>query len=172
MAFALTIKCERHKKILAIGECAEHDGKVYGLVAPGFEQASVAAASLANEAGHYRGSIAASKLKVAGTPVFSVGPFSTREPAFFGASFVYRDATKQIYRKLLIRGLRLHGALGIGSWSETSRVQSLVGTGERVYPWQIVRFVHTGQLWAEDQSSDVKSWPSSATVCQCAGIRS
>ena len=50
-------------------ECAEHDGKIYGLVAPGLEQAAVAATHLRGEKIRYRGSVPTTKLKIVGTDV-------------------------------------------------------------------------------------------------------
>src|SRR5690606_36049104 len=55
--------------IFAVGECAEHRGLVYGLVAPGYEQAAVVASVLTNADAAYRGSLAATRLKVVGVPV-------------------------------------------------------------------------------------------------------
>lgn len=157
-------------QVYAIGECAEHDGEVYGLVAPGFEQAAVAAAGITSDTGRYGGSVAASRLKVVGTPVFSMGPFGMAAAPFFGATYVYRDHAKGIYRKLLVRGTRLHGALGIGEWPEVARLQAHVADSGRVYPWQVIRFVHTGLLWPADETGQVRHWPAEAVVCQCNSV--
>ena len=62
--------------IYAIGECAEHDGAVYGLVEPAYEHARVAAhVMIAGRAASLQGSALATNLKVSGVPVFSAGDF-------------------------------------------------------------------------------------------------
>lgn len=87
--------------IYAVGECVEHHGKVYDLVAPGFEQAGVAAADIAGIDSHYAGSIAASRLKVVGTQVFSMGPVGVDAKRHYGRTYAYRDDASGIYRKLM-----------------------------------------------------------------------
>ncbi len=156
--------------IYAIGECAEHNGRVYGLVAPGLEQASVASANISNIENYYSGSIAASRLKVISTQVFSMGPMGTEEVKYFGNSYVYRDDGKGIYRKILIHRYRLIGAISIGDWDETVRLQTLIGQHAWIFPWQIVRFKQTGNIWSEENSQNVSAWAANALVCQCMGV--
>lgn len=156
--------------IYAIGECAEHRGSVYGLVAPGLEQAGVAAADIAGVDTRYKGSLAASRLKVVGTQVFSIGPVGAGEDPGLAYAHVYRDDDAGIYRKLLVHRYRLVGAIGIGRWDESLRLQTQVGRSMRIWPWQILRFRRTGQLWPAEDSQQVAAWPATATVCQCAGV--
>lgn len=61
--------------VYVVGECAQHRGQVYGLVAPLWEQAAVLADHLtgANTVAAYHGSRTATKLKVAGVDVASMG---------------------------------------------------------------------------------------------------
>ena len=156
--------------IYAVGECAEHQGEVYGLVAPGFEQAAVCANTIAGQPGLYRGSIAACRLKVVGTQVFSMGPMGITASPFAGASYQYANRSAGTYRKILVRRNKLIGAISLGAWTETVRLQTHIGNEQRIYPWQIVRFVHTGRLWSEDDGAQVATWPASAIVCQCNGV--
>lgn len=58
--------------IYAVGECCEHQGEVYGIVAPGFEQALIAAQNIASITTQYKGTLLATSLKVVGHPVFSI----------------------------------------------------------------------------------------------------
>jgi nitrite reductase (NADH) large subunit len=162
--------CTSDPAIYAVGECAEHRGHVYGLVGPGLEQAAVAAAALAGNQGHYAGSVAASRLKVVGVQVFSMGPVGAGEDPHYARSYVYRDDQRGIYRKLLVRRHRLVGAIGIGDWPETVRLQTLIGRAAPVYPWQVLRFLRSGRLWPEEDSSGVAAWPAGAVVCQCTGV--
>ncbi|MGH1357579.1 MAG: FAD-dependent oxidoreductase [Burkholderiaceae bacterium] len=175
LAFGRGVKVDNKMRtsdpyIYAVGECAEHNGEVYGLVAPGFEQAAVAAASVSGKAGEYLGSIAASRLKVMGTQVFSMGPMGITARPFAGATYRYFDASRNCYRKILVCRNRLAGAIGIGEWSETVRLQTQIGTRQFIYPWQIVRFVHTGRIWPEGEGASVSAWPANATICQCNGV--
>lgn len=156
--------------IYAVGECAEHRDRVYGLVAPGLEQAAVAAANIAETESRYAGSVAACRLKVVGTPVFSMGPMGAGEDTGGARSFVYREAEKGVYRKILVKRHRLTGAIGIGDWPETVRLQTTIGRSERVWPWQVLRFRSTGRLWPEEESQGVAAWPAGAVVCQCTGV--
>lgn len=97
--------------ILAIGECAEHRGTVYGLVEPAYAQARTAAATLAGRDAAYQGSVLATNLKVSGLPVFSAGDF-LGEPGT--EAIVFEDRPLGHYRKLVIRDGRLVGAVLVG----------------------------------------------------------
>ncbi len=155
--------------IYAIGECAEHRDVVYGLVAPGFEQASVAAANIVGVDAHYAGSLAATKLKVVGLPVFSMG--CVAEEAVSDRARRYRfQLTAGNYTTLVVEQGRLVGAAAIGDNSEVNRLQETVKRHGRIWLWQCWRFRTTGRVWAQPQSDDVARWPATATVCNCAGI--
>ena len=159
-----------NRNIYAIGECAEHQNKVYGLVTPGLEQASVAAANIFKVVNNYAGSIAASRLKIVGTQVFSMGPIGVNEISHYGKTYKYFDDKKGVYRKILVHRYRLKGAIGLGNWGETVRLQTLIGKNEYIFPWQIIRFINTGNVWSEEVSQGVSAWPSNALVCQCMGV--
>lgn len=159
-----------NEDIYAVGECAEHRDEVYGLVAPGLEQACVAAAHIANIENFYSGSVAASRLKVLDTQVFSMGPMGNSEIQHYGKHYVYKDEQQGIYRKILIHRYRLIGAIGIGQWDETVRLQTTIGNAAKIYPWQVMRFIRTGNIWPEEIGSTVNAWPSSAIVCQCMSV--
>jgi nitrite reductase (NADH) large subunit len=79
--------------IYAAGECAEHDGEVWGLIGPGLEQAAVAAHNVAGSRARYRGSTAATRLKVLGLPVFSMGAVNEYARIDRAAESVHRDTT-------------------------------------------------------------------------------
>ena len=155
-------------RIYAVGECAEHRGEVYGIVAPGFEQAAVAAHAIAGGSAHYAGSVAATRLKVVGCPVFSMGEIGAMRPVPRGRGFEFRESGG--YRKLMLRGGRLQGAVAVGGWSQLSRVQESLQKNRRIWPWEIWRFRRTGLLWPEQTMDSVVQWPASATVCNCVGV--
>jgi nitrite reductase [NAD(P)H] large subunit len=98
--------------IFAIGECAEHRGATYGLVAPLWEQASVLAACFAGAGDtRYLGSLSATSLKVTGVELFSAGQIEAGEDA---EQIVYEDSEAGIYRKLVLKEGRLAGAVLLG----------------------------------------------------------
>jgi nitrite reductase (NADH) large subunit len=100
--------------VYAVGECAEHDGKVYGLVQPIWEQCAVLADVLtgANPRARYRGSKVYARLKVAGVEVASFGITDAEFPTDEVVQ-VFEDR-RGVYRKLVVRDGRLAGAMLVG----------------------------------------------------------
>ncbi len=154
--------------IYAIGECAEHEGKVYGLVGPGYEQAAVLAHYIEGKKSQYKGSISAAKLKVVGMPVLSAGDVVQLQGHV--DQYVYEDKEKSIYRKLMLRNGRLCGMVGMGEWPGIQRFQEAINKRRRIWPWQTRKFVDDGVIWNHVQSENVIDWPASATVCNCTGV--
>ncbi|OZA85886.1 MAG: hypothetical protein B7X76_05405 [Azorhizobium sp. 39-67-5] len=99
--------------IFAIGECAEHRGTCYGIVAPAYEQARVLARRLAGEDARYEGSTVATNLKVSGVFVFSAGDIGPG-----GEDIVLADAGLGLYRRLVVRDGRLAGAVLYGDTAD------------------------------------------------------
>ena len=154
----------------AVGECAEHNGSVYGLVAPGMEQASVAAHHIIGENVAYQGSVSATRLKVVDKTVFSVGVVGDDVDISFNKQLVYQDSSQGTYRCLTLRRFELIGVVALGAWSQVSRLQEMVTHRRKLYPWQIRRFIKTGELWNEENASHIASWPARAVVCNCTGV--
>jgi nitrite reductase (NADH) large subunit len=97
--------------VFALGECAEHNGMVYGLVAPLYEMANVLAKTLAAEASAYKGSVTATKLKVTGIKLYSAGDFAEAKDR---EEIVLRDASRGIYKRLIIKENRIIGVVMYG----------------------------------------------------------
>lgn len=97
--------------IFALGECAEHRGICYGLVEPAYEQARVLARHLAGRPVAYHGSVVATNLKVSGVSVFSAGDFMGADGS---EAIVLNDIRHGTYKKLVISGGRLTGAVLVG----------------------------------------------------------
>jgi nitrite reductase (NADH) large subunit len=98
--------------ILALGECAEVGGHVYGLVAPLYEMARVAAARLAgDDTAAFVHSDTPTKLKVTGIDLFSLGDFADGEDR---EEIVLRDASSSIYRRLVLKDNRIIGTVLFG----------------------------------------------------------
>jgi nitrite reductase (NADH) large subunit len=106
-------------RVYAVGECVNHRGTSYGLVAPLFEMAKVCATHLANFGiGSYKGSVTSTKLKVTGIDLFSAGDFTGGDDT---EEIVLHDAVGGVYKKLVIRddkiiGGVLYGDTADGAW--------------------------------------------------------
>jgi len=97
--------------IYALGECVEHRGMVYGLVAPLYEQAQVLAETLSGQSASYQGSAISTKLKVTGINLFSAGDFHDSDDS---ESLVYKDLSQNIYRKIVLKDNKIKGAVMFG----------------------------------------------------------
>ena len=99
-------------RIYAVGECVQHRGKTYGLVAPLFEMAKVAANHLARLGyARYEGSVTSTKLKVTGIDLFSAGDFMGGEGT---EEIVMKDAGHGVYKKLVLKDNRIVGTVLYG----------------------------------------------------------
>ncbi|EWY39390.1 nitrite reductase [Skermanella stibiiresistens SB22] len=98
--------------ILAVGECVQHRGATYGLVAPLWEMARSCADHLAGVAGAgYAGSVTSTKLKVTGIDLFSAGDFSGGKDH---EDIVFRDAARGVYKRIVLKDDRIAGAVLYG----------------------------------------------------------
>lgn len=156
--------------IYAVGECAEHDGIVEGLVAPGLEQARTAAAAIAGESSVYRRAPSTTRLKVAHAPVLSVGDVDQVDQRPDIQSAIYRSDENGLYRRVILQHGRLIGAIAVGEWSEAGQIQQRVARKARIWPWQMRAFARTGVLLRERIPDSVVSWPAAATICNCTGV--
>jgi nitrite reductase (NADH) large subunit len=151
--------------IFAVGECTEHNGICYGLVAPLIEQGRVLAATMTGNKGPtYTGTVQAAKLKIMGVDVFSAGDWaegSDVEPVR------YEDPGLGVYKKLALRGGKLAGVILVGDASDSHRYMAWLRsdadlTAERrhlLFPPP-----------AADAGLDVAEMAESATVCGCVGV--
>ncbi|MER7585066.1 nitrite reductase large subunit NirB [Kitasatospora sp. NPDC097691] len=152
--------------ILAIGECAQAvDGRVYGLVAPGYQMAETAARTLAERAGEgFTGADTSTKLKLLGVDVASFGdPHGTAEGAL---DVLYSDSRSGVYRKLVIGadGALLGGVLvGDTEGYGTLRPLAVGGKPLTVAPEQLV-------LPAGFASAGAVALPDDAVLCSCHNV--
>ncbi|MDU7576711.1 MAG: NADPH-nitrite reductase [Bacillus subtilis] len=110
--------------IYAVGECAEHRGIAYGLVAPLYEQAKVLAKHICGtETKPYEGSVLSTQLKVSGVEVFSAGDFNESDEKKAIKVFDEQDG---IYKKIVLRGNQIVGAVLFGDSSEGNRLFSMI----------------------------------------------
>jgi nitrite reductase (NADH) large subunit len=116
--------------IYAVGECVQYRGRTFGLVAPLFEQARLCAAFLAGRAvSGYRPTHSATELKVAGVAVFSAGDFAAGRGR---EALVVRDPTRGVYKRLVLEGDRICGAVLYGDTSHSRYYLDLINQGVNV----------------------------------------
>ncbi|MEO7549050.1 MAG: nitrite reductase large subunit NirB, partial [Ramlibacter sp.] len=132
-----TMQTVTDARIYSVGECAAHRGIAYGLVAPLFEQAKVAANHLAQFGiGRYTGSLTSTKLKVTGIDLFSCGDFrgeSSTRPEDAGTEvIVMSDPFGGVYKKLVIKGDKLVGACLYGDTVDGSWYFKLLRDGKSI----------------------------------------
>lgn len=119
--------------VFAVGECAEHRGTVYGLWAPLAEQARVAGATIAGDPAAFRPQTTATVLKVGGLDVYAGGVAEADEDAGQD-ELIHRDSRTGVYRKLVLDGDRLAGALLIGDVTDARRCTAALKSGEAADP--------------------------------------
>nr|WP_315848547.1 nitrite reductase large subunit NirB [uncultured Rhodoferax sp.] len=125
-----TMQTVTDARIYSVGECAAHRGIAYGLVAPLFEQAKVAANHLAMYGiGRYTGSLTSTKLKVTGIDLFSAGEFQGGEGT---EEIVMSDPFGGVYKKLVIKDDKLVGACMYGDTVDGSWYFKMLRDGRSI----------------------------------------
>ncbi|WP_406489050.1 nitrite reductase large subunit NirB [Streptomyces phaeochromogenes] len=153
-------------QVFAIGECAlAADGRVYGLVAPGYEQAETAAATIASDEASFTGADLSTKLKLLGVDVASFGDaHGTAEDCL---DVVYSDARSGTYKKLVIgRNGELLGGILVGDAEAYGTLRAFTGSVPPVSPEQLV-------LPAGDGASvqlGPSALPDEAIICSCHNV--
>jgi ferredoxin-nitrate reductase len=113
----------------AVGECAEHRGVVYGLWAPLVRQTKVAAAVMSGKPAAFHGAVPATTLKVMGVDLFCAG---RAQPLEGEEEVLFLDSRRGRYRKLVLAGDRLMGAVLLGDLTEAVTLRQLVEDGRTV----------------------------------------
>ncbi|MCX4582271.1 nitrite reductase large subunit NirB [Streptomyces sp. NBC_01481] len=152
--------------VFAIGECAlASDGRVYGLVAPGYEMAETAAATITEEARSFTGADMSTKLKLLGVDVASFG--DAHGAAEGCLDVVYSDSRSGVYKKLVIgsEGELLGGVL-VGDADAYGMLRPLTGSVPPVAPEQLVMPAGIGAPAALGPSS----LPDDAVICSCHNV--
>ena len=122
--------------ILAVGECVEHNGAVYGLVAPLWDMCRSLADGLVAAPNGYTGSVTSTKLKVSGIDVFSAGDFSGGEGC---EDIVMRDASRGVYKRVIVKDDRVVGAVLYGDTGDGNWYFDLLRNGRRTCPKSATR---------------------------------
>ena len=156
--------------ILALGECAEVGGHVYGLVAPLYEMARVAAARLAgNEAADFVHSDTPTKLKVTGIELFSLGDFADGEDR---QEIVLRDACAGVYKRIVLKDNRIIGTVLFGETADGAWFNDL--KKKEVDISEMRDTLIFGQAYQGgaplDPMAAVAALPDDAEICGCNGV--
>lgn len=116
--------------VYSVGECAEHRGIAYGLVAPLYEQGAVLAKRLAGiDSEGYHGSVVSTKLKVSGVNVFSAGQFRDKTDT---RSVRVQDDFQGVYKKIIIKDGKIIGSVLFGDTSDSTPIFAMIRSGEDV----------------------------------------
>ena len=156
--------------VFAVGECVEHDGNVYGLVAPLWDMCRSLADGLTDRHTGYRGSVTSTKLKVAGLDVFSAGDFSGGEGC---EDIVLRDASRGVYKRVVVKDDKVIGAVLYGDTADGGWYFDLLRKGEDV--GEIRDLLIFGQAFASgggqaDPKAAVAALSDDAEICGCNGV--
>jgi nitrite reductase (NADH) large subunit len=157
--------------ILSVGECVEHAGQVYGLVAPIWDMCRSLADGLVAEPSGYSGSVTSTKLKVSGIDVFSAGDFSGGEGC---EDIVMRDASRGVYKRVIVKDDRLVGAVLYGDTADGNWYFDLLKRQEDVS--EIRDALIFGQAFASGGGAGaspfdaVAALADDAEICGCNGV--
>jgi nitrite reductase (NADH) large subunit len=156
--------------VLAVGECVEHNGQVYGLVAPLWDMCRSLADGLVEKHSGYRGSVTSTKLKVSGIDVFSAGDFSGGDGC---EDIVLRDASRGVYKRVIVRDDRIVGAVLYGDTADGSWYFDLLKKQEDVSDLRDLLIF--GQAFAAgggaaDPKAAVAALSDDAEICGCNGV--
>lgn len=156
--------------IYALGECAEHRGIAYGLVAPLYEQGAVLAKRLAGvETAGYAGSVTSTKLKVSGVDVFSAGRF-TEAPGT--RALRIQDDLSGTYKKIVIQDGKLVGAVLFGDTTDGAELFSYIKNGESVAgrEKELLLGISSDLLGQSNGNNRLESMADDEIICGCNGV--
>jgi nitrite reductase (NADH) large subunit len=152
--------------VYSVGECAEHNGIPYGLVAPLYEQAKVLASHMCGlESAPYKGSVLSTQLKVSGVEVFSAGDFTEDEEK---KSIKIFDEQDGIYKKIVLKGNKIVGAVLFGDSKEGNRLFSMIKKEEDISDTEKISILQP--IGGDSGESLVASMSADEIICGCNGV--
>ncbi|MCB1768342.1 MAG: nitrite reductase large subunit NirB [Candidatus Competibacteraceae bacterium] len=156
-------------RVYAVGECVQHRGQCYGLVAPLWEQAKVCANHLARYGiGRYQGSVTSTKLKVTGIDLFSAGNFNGGPDC---EEIVLRDPARGVYKKLVVKENRVQGAVLYGDTVDGSWYFQLLRENTDIGAFrETVLFGHAHMADSGRDGFSVMTMADDAEICGCNGV--
>ncbi|TDQ24435.1 nitrite reductase (NADH) large subunit [Raoultella sp. BIGb0149] len=155
--------------VLAIGECALWENKIYGLVAPGYQMARTAAADLAGEEARFGGADMSTKLKLLGIDVASFGDAQGRTPG--SQSYQWTHGPEQIYKKIVVSqdGKKLLGGVLVGDASDYSTLLQMM-LNDMALPSRPESLILPALEGSAPKALGVAALPDSAQICSCHNV--
>ena len=153
--------------IFAIGECALYDGRIFGLVAPGYEMAKVAASVLAgNGDATFHGADMSTKLKLLGVDVGSIGDAHGRTRG--ASTYTYIDQRTRVYKRIVVNktGKKLLGAVLVGDTADYGMLLQTM-LNELVLPKHPDTLILPQRDGGGMPAGAVSALPESAQICSC-----
>ncbi len=163
--------CTSDPAIFAIGECALWNGRIYGLVGPGYQMADIVASQLqGNSQARFAGADMSTKLKLMGVDVASIGDAHAVESGARACVFV--DERRQIYKKLVVneQGTRLLGGILIGGAEEYGTWLQMVQNGLPLPASPEQLMFQQGDAIIGDQPPALAAVPDAAQICSCNNV--
>ncbi|MET0545574.1 MAG: nitrite reductase large subunit NirB [Caulobacterales bacterium] len=161
--------------IFAVGECIEHRGQVYGLVAPIWDMCrTIGAVLTGDDTAAFGGAILSTRLKVSGVDVFSAGKFAGGDGC---EDLIFRDAGRGVYKRVVIEDGRVAGAVLFGDVADGAWYFDLMKSGqdiESIRDSLIFGQAMTEALSGQDPkaavSAQMAAMPDTAEICGCNGV--
>lgn len=157
------------KDVYSVGECNEHRGVCYGLVAPLFEQGMVLAKHICGvDTAPYEGSVVSTKLKISGVDVFSTGEFIDGPEHTVIAS---KDDWKRTYKKILLKDGIMVGAVLYGDITDSAELQKLIKQKTAMTDELYNTLMGTGCCGSgAKKAATVETMSDDEIVCGCNGV--
>ncbi|MFK7997221.1 MAG: nitrite reductase large subunit NirB [Granulosicoccus sp.] len=162
--------------VFALGECVEHRGNCYGLVAPLYEMARTLANTLLDESQPFEGAVMATQLKVNGVKLYSAGQFADLPDASSAANeveeIVLRDAAAGVYKRLLLKDQTISGVVMYGDTEDGAWFFDLLKRGVNISDMRDTLIFGQAYQGGEplDPMEAVAALPDEAEICGCNGI--
>ncbi|KAA8998374.1 NAD(P)/FAD-dependent oxidoreductase [Paenibacillus spiritus] len=154
--------------VYAVGECAQHRSRVYGLVAPLFEQGRVLADALTMGKGApYQGSTTYTSLKVSGCDLFSAGIIREEEDV---QAIEALDGLAGSYKKIFVKDNQVVGIVLYGDTSEENRYLKMLTQKQDISGLTSVSLLSAGGCCGGASADSVVDWADEETVCGCNGV--
>ncbi|MFL0810006.1 MAG: nitrite reductase large subunit NirB [Agarilytica sp.] len=152
--------------VYAIGECALWDGKIFGLVAPGYQMAKVVAAQIKGEQEEFTGADMSTKLKLLGVDVASIGDAQAVTPG--ARTYVYQDGVNEVYKSLVVSedNKTLLGAVLVGDAEAYGTLQQMCVHGMEL-PETPEALILPALDGAAPAGMGVDALPDEAHICTC-----
>ncbi|MGF1906695.1 nitrite reductase large subunit NirB [Aliivibrio salmonicida] len=168
---AINNQCQTSvESIYAIGECALWQQQIFGLVAPGYQMAKVAANHILGKKAEFSGADMSTKLKLLGVDVASIGDVHGKTKG--AQSYTYHDEIEQIYKRLIISkdGKKIVGAVLVGD-ADAYGTLLQIKQNDMALPAQPSVLILPNVKDDESAGMGVEALPDAAVICSCFDVK-